>query len=108
LPERKGVSMIARVATAFLLLSVVVALGWSAVASAIGPDDGTGGGCEDETGTWFPGPDYFASGIRPQGPCLPVGMWNRIREREREENERLRQLEERVRRLERERARSRR
>jgi len=67
---------------------------------AIGPDAGTGKGCEDQLGNWFPSPDHFASGIRPDGPCLPLGTWDWIRQREREQSERIRQLEERLRRLE--------
>ncbi len=38
--------------------------------------------CEDENGnTWNLPLEQYQAGMRPQGPCLPVGTWDRMRDR---------------------------
>jgi len=41
--------------------------------------------CEDETGYVFrDGPASVVDGVRPQGPCLPSGTWQYLRQRQRQ------------------------
>lgn len=48
--------------------------------------------CEDENGnTWNLPLEQYQSGMRPQGPCLPVGSWDRMRDRADPDRRRRRQ-----------------